>query len=94
MDFLQIYTKEKRSGREEMYPVFIVKRQIEDLMVRGGSFYAIWDEQAGLWSRDEIDAQRLVDEALWNEAKSRPGTQYDVKVLTRSDTGYWKKFRV
>ena len=93
MDFLQIYTKEKRSGREEMYPVFIVKRQIEDLMVRGGSFYAIWDEQAGLWSRDEIDAQRLVDEALWAEAKSRPGTQYDVKVLTRSDTGYWKKFR-
>lgn len=91
MDFLQIYTKEKRTGREEMYPVFTVD-EVEDLMVRGGSFYAIWDEDEGFWSTNPYDARRLIDDALWAEAKENPGTQYDVKVLRRSDSGYWKKF--
>ena len=92
MDFFQIHTKEKRTGREELYPVFIVNKEVEDLMVRGGSFYAIWDQEKGFWSTNPYDAQRLIDDALWTEAKKHPGTQYDVKVLLRSDTGYWKKF--
>lgn len=33
-------------------------------MVRGRSFYAIWDEEKGLWSTDEYDVQRLVDADL------------------------------
>lgn len=91
MDFLQIYTKEKRTGREEMYPAFTVD-EVEDLMVRGGSFYAIWDEANEVWSTNPYEARRLIDEALWAEAKSKPGIQYDVKELRRSDSGYWKKF--
>lgn len=93
MDFLRIHTKEKRSGREEMYPGFIIHDKVEDLMVRGGAFYAIWDEERGLWSTNEFDVQRLVDQALWDEAKKYPGTQYDVKELSNSDSGYWKKYK-
>lgn len=33
-------------------------------MVRGRSFYAVWDEEAGLWSTDEYDVGRLVDEDM------------------------------
>ena len=37
-------------------------------MVQGGNFYAIWDEEKELWSRDEYDVQRLVDEDLRQES--------------------------
>lgn len=64
MDFFQIVTREiekgPRRGEFEIAPDFIVGRS-QDLMVQGRSFYAIWDEEVGLWSRDEYDVQRLVD---------------------------------
>ena len=45
-------------------------------MVRGKSFYAIWDENKGMWSTDEYDVQRLVDSDLKNhkEIKSKKQT--------------------
>ena len=51
MDFFQIQTKEKprQAGKIELYPVFRVRERNQDLMIRGGSFYAIWDEEQGLW---------------------------------------------
>ena len=63
MDFYQIKQKSAKKGVIELYPDFKVGRS-KDLMVRGKSFYAIWDEQKGLWSTDESDVQRLVDEDL------------------------------
>ncbi len=63
MDFFQIAVKEKKGGGLEAYPDFIVGRS-EDLMVRAKNFYAIWDEDLGLWSTDEYDVQRIVDSKL------------------------------
>lgn len=68
MDFFQIAVKEKKGGAYEAYPDFIVGRS-EDLMVRAKNFYAVWNENAegpgkGLWSRDEYDVQRIVDDKL------------------------------
>lgn len=40
-------------------------------MVRGKSFYAVWDEKNGLWSTDEYDVIRLVDQELYSYAKER-----------------------
>ena len=62
MDFYQIRSREMKDKRIELYPDFIVGSQ--DLMVQGRTFYAIWDEARGLWSRYEYDVQRLVDENL------------------------------
>src|SRR5205085_11232152 len=42
-----------------------------DLMTRGGSFYAIWDEERGLWSTDIYDVQRLVDADLMRFAEEQ-----------------------
>lgn len=63
MDFYQIKQKTAKKGVIELYPDFKVGRS-KDLMVRGKSFYAIWDEQKGLWSTDESDVQRMVDADL------------------------------
>lgn len=62
MDFYWIRAKHK-NGVTDIYPDFKI-RHFNDLMVRGKSFYAIWDQEAGLWSTDEFDVQRLVDEDL------------------------------
>jgi hypothetical protein len=94
MDFYQITVKETK-GAFEIYPDFRVGRS-KDLMVRGRSFYAIWDEARGLWSTDEYDVQRIVDEDLRryaDEAKERDGISYVVKDLRSFSSNGWNQFR-
>ena len=59
MDFYKIRTKEAK-GFVQAYPDWVVDH-FEDLMVRGGSFYAVWNEAIGMWSTNEFDVQRIVD---------------------------------
>ena len=63
VDFLEIGRVNKK-GYTEIYPKFVLKRRSEDLMIRGGDFYAIWLEDRGLWSTDEMDLTYLVDQEL------------------------------
>src|SRR3954454_20292846 len=97
MDFYQILareTKDKDDPRLELYPDFIVGRS-EDLMVQGGKFYAIWDEERGLWSRDEYDVQRLVDEDLRRESErlEKSGQKYVVRYMRSFNSNSWAQFR-
>ena len=63
-DFVRVSTRFKKAGGViEVYPKFIIK-QSKDLMIRGSDFYAIWDEDQGLWSTSEQDAIRLIDREL------------------------------
>lgn len=64
-------------------------------MVRGKSFYAIWDEEAQLWSTDEYDVQRLVDNELLAKAESMKNTDTKVTVKTMGNfsSNSWKDFR-
>jgi len=94
MDFFRILTRETKAGLE-MYPDFTVGRS-KDLMVQGRTFYAIWDEAAGLWSRDEYDVQRLVDEELGAEAEKcekTTGIKANVKYLRSWGSTSWGNFR-
>lgn len=68
IDFLMISTRSTKRGVVEIYPKFIIKKS-EDLMVRGGDFYAIWNEDLGLWSTDEQDALQIIDRELDRYAK-------------------------
>lgn len=94
MDFFQICTRETKGGATEVYPDFTVGRS-KDLMVRGRAFYAIWDEEQGLWSTDEYDVQRLVDDALYAHAEElkAKGTSCKVKYLRSFDSNSWNQFR-
>ena len=38
-------------------------------MIRGGDFYAIWDEENSLWSTSELDVIRIIDNELDTYAK-------------------------
>ena len=63
LDFLKISKRRPKKDIVEIYPKFIIKKSA-DLMIRGGDFYAIWVEEYGLWSTDEGDALRLIDQEL------------------------------
>lgn len=63
LDFIKISVKRPKNGRMEVYPKFIIKKS-EDLMIRGGDFYAVWVESRGLWSTDEQDVIDLVDHEI------------------------------
>lgn len=99
MDFYKIKTRVvKRNGYAvcEIYPDFIVGRTT-DLMVQGGKFHAVWDEEKGLWSTDEYDVQRLVDKDLWRFKDAHPELEKQgaVSVLLLGDfsSGIWRNFR-
>jgi hypothetical protein len=95
MDFYQIRVKEMKEGPLELYPDFIVGRS-EDLMVQGKTFYAIWDPEKGLWSRDEYDVQRLVDEDLRQEAEKlqrETGQKYTIRSMRSFGSQSWTQFR-
>ncbi|MEI4872847.1 hypothetical protein Q8G47_29415, partial [Klebsiella pneumoniae] len=61
-------------------------------MVKGSAFYAIWDEEAGLWSTDEYDVQRLVDKELAQAAKAEPITP-EVNYLRNFKNNGWSDFQ-
>ena len=81
LDFMMISTRSTKRG-VEIYPKFIIKKNSEHLMIRGGDFYAIWVEERGLWSTDEQDALELMDRELDAYAeKHRKEFDSNVRVL-------------
>ena len=64
MDFFKIATRTKKQGVVEIYPKFIINNRSTDLMIRGGDFYAIWDEEKHLWSTDEQEVVEIVDREI------------------------------
>ena len=93
MDFYKIRTKEAK-GFIQAYPDWVVGN-CDDLMVRGGGFYAIWDEERGMWSTNEFDAQRIVDkdlQAFVEEAEVKDGIIVEPLLTRNFSTGSWERF--
>ena len=90
MDFFKLVEKSTKNGID-VYPDFKVARS-EDLMIRAKSFYAIWDQEKGLWSTDEYDVQRLIDSKL-SEKRKFLGPVADVRWMGDFSTNSWKQFR-
>lgn len=97
LDFLMISYRSTKNGTIEIYPKFIIKKS-QDLMIRGGDFYAIWLEERGLWSTDEQDAIHLIDRELdiyAEENKDKFDARIRVLHLWDAETGMidnWHKY--
>lgn len=85
MDFV-IMAKREVKNRLEVYPKFVVKES-QDLMIRGGDFYAIWDEEAGLWSTSRQRAIELIDKELYNFAQQYMSLNPKILYLWDAETG-------
>ena len=97
LDFLNIATRSTKKGVIEIYPKFKII-STTDLMIRGGDFYAIWDEESQLWSTDEQTAIELIDRELSifsKEYRERTGDDVRVLYLWDADSGMidvWHKY--
>ena len=80
VDFLIISTKQTKNG-VEIFPKFRLYPKSQDLMIRGGDFYAIWREDLGLWSTNEDDALAIIDSELSRAADEYEQKHPDAKVV-------------
>lgn len=93
LDFFTIAVKNVR-GKQILYPKFLIKPS-KDLMIRGRDFYAVWDEENGLWSTDEDTVVRIVDRELKNAAKQyfeKYGIEPDILFMEDGDSKSVNKF--
>ena len=97
LDFLMISTKSPKKDELQIYPKFIINPKSSDLMIRGGDFYAVWDETAGKWSTEENSVIKQVDASL-REYKKRylnSDSKVSVEWMWDSDSGSidrWHKY--
>ena len=97
LDFFTVSTRVKKPGFTEIYPKFQIKH-VEDLMIRGGDFYAVWVEDRGLWSTDEQDVVQLVDRELTKYAEEHKGEidgNIKISYMRDAETGMidsWHKY--
>lgn len=97
MDFYDIRVKREKDGTHVIFPEWRVERRVTDLLVNHNAFQAVWDEDAGMWSTDEYDVQRLVDRDLYRfekEYQEKTGTMVTwVKSLRSWDSKAWAGFQ-
>ena len=79
-----------------IHPSFSVSKKVDNILCKGKSFYAIWDEKNNRWSTDEYDVidyvDRLIDEAY--EIVSKTTTSKIEKDYLRDfDNGRWEKYK-
>ena len=97
LDFFTVSTRIRKPGCTEIYPKFHIKHT-EDLMIRGGDFYAVWVEDRGLWSTDEQDVVQLVDRELTRYAEEHKGEidgSVKINYMRDAETGMidaWHKY--
>lgn len=97
-DFLIISIRPTKAG-VDITPTFRLYPKSQDLMIRGGDFYAVWIEERGLWSTNEDDALNLIDLQLakaYEEYKSEhPDVRANVQYTWDSSSGSidrWHKY--
>jgi hypothetical protein len=93
MDFVHIKTKEVKEGTQ-IFPSFQTVG-FKDLMVRGGKFYAFWDAENKVWSRDINLLTTRIDELVWRKhdelQEVQPGV-YIPQLLKSFEHGKFKEF--
>ena len=84
-DFLRVKKEFQPRYQKYVYtPTFVVKSNVKDLMIRSRDFYALYNENTGMWEQNEATAIELIDnqilefvkkdagDALMNDEEHRP----------------------
>lgn len=95
MDFYTIETNPVRGqmGFMEAVPRF-TNVNSRDIMIRDGSFVAIWNPKTELWSKSEYDVIDIIDNDVRNYAETSDFQNLIPRLCRRDDDGVWKKYRL
>ena len=100
LDFVRLYTKESKNASKNRdagslelcldFQVFNTK----DLMTRGRSFYAIYDDRKQRWIRDEMAVVRLVDEEILKKVDElyKDNIPVNYNLMQNYESGIWQKY--
>ena len=93
LDFVRIKSRMDKKAIT-IYPDFKVLRRSKDLMTRGHSFYAVWDETENRWSTNETTVAVLVDEELEKKAAEYPDdSEIKVAYLSNFSSKKWTEWQ-
>ena len=90
MDFYRIVKAEPdKKGVVAVFPDY-TPNGFTDLMIRGGSFHAVWNAETQTWSTDEYSVYDLIDADLRKYVEGLPQLaegRYDVKYMNSFKSG-------
>jgi hypothetical protein len=91
MDFIRVAYKDNKDGTREFYPS-LQALESQDLVIRGGQFVAIWDEETGLYSRRQSHVPDIIDRAFAKMVGERLRPGDTVKKMRVFDNQLYTKF--
>lgn len=95
MDFIKIQEKlDRKTGMYTIIPNFVVKHS-NDILIKGKTFYAIYNESTKMWSTDEYDVVNLIDEELLKYRNEKFGDNpgIDISFVKYYDTGLYDRYK-
>ena len=91
MDFYEIKTRNTKNGIT-VFPDFQIVKS-KDIMVQGKTFYAIWDEETGLWSKDEFDVAKIIDNDIDKHIKEMGLDHVTGSYMKEFNSNVWKEWK-
>lgn len=99
LNFYDIRKKNTKANHIEVYPDYVIDESTDDLMIRGGSFYSVWDPEKNKWSRRETTVKRIIDKdvkryvELLTPVVGTETIKIDGKYLRSNSSGKWAEFK-
>lgn len=99
VDFMMVTKETVKKNIVVIKPNFIIKNS-NDLMIKGGDFYAMYNEKTSMWITSEYEAIQIMDEIINNyvrdyKSKYDNGETIIVKYLWNASSGMidiWHKY--
>lgn len=70
-------------------------RGYKDLLIKGGTFYAVYDKRSGFWSKSQNVLSELIDEDIREKYDSLPkddNSQYSMLLMGSGSNGQWTRY--
>lgn len=95
LDFVKIVVSRSRKTGITIFPEFIVGSRTYDLMIKGRSFYAVWDEEQNTWLTKEEEIQRIIDQMIFKKAKEleTEGLPVHMKLMSEFSSNKWVEWQ-
>ena len=98
LDFCDVIILKGRNGTI-VRPEFVMyhnDKPVRDIMVKGGDFYAFWDEEKNIWNRNEIDCYKAIDKKVMSYAVgSEDEDKLKIDLMKNSSSGMvelWRRY--